>query len=274
MKTILKVILAYLMCLALLSTGCKKDSPSKASDSDTTKNDVNKDTTKNTTIDYTSPSIAKDSLVKIPKPLLDKYNNDGNYNLISLIVGETLINTYSSQLANYFNYDKDSQSGWTQTKNTDGSTTYKWTYPGFAYSILLTYFKSSSESWWKYEEDSASYKYLLYYVSDKGTSGEVDWYTKTYFKDADKLAFKDSYTKSGSSTNSTFTIYSSQSGIETERFEASSNTDRSGTMKIYTQIGETGAPVLQWNYTWDLKGVGTYISYKADGSTVDTSGSF
>ena len=256
MKALKKIIFASFVLGALLFTGCTKTS---TTDGNTTGAN-----------DYVAPAIAKDSLVKIPLQLVNKEQN-GDYSLIYLILGETFINTYSTSLAGWFLYDQSSMSGWNSKKNSDGSTTYSWKY--FTFSVNLIYFHSSSESWWKYQYDSASYKYTYCYVDDKGTSGEVDFYSKAYFKQDDKLAIKDSYTKSGSTTNSTFLIYNPDASVS-ERYDAVSNSDRSGTMKIYTQINSAGTPVLQYFYTWDKYGVGSYTTYGPDGTTVSGTGTY
>ena len=219
---------------------------------------------------YISPTLAKDTLIKIPDQMVTKSNTD--MNLYEGVLGIDLVNVFSTGLSGAFIYDQSTVDGWAATKNSDGSTSYAWNY--LQYTVKLTYYHSGSESWWKYEEDSASYSFPLYYIDDKGTSGETDWYGQEYFKSKQLLAFKDIWTKSGDTNNSTFSIYSTDGTTVSTQYVSTSKTDKSGTLKVYGQNNYTGPLVQQWYYVWDKTGSGSYIHYKADGTTIDFQGTF
>ena len=122
MKALRKTFLLGLT-LSLLFTSCKKESTSPSTDS---KGGAG----------YIAPTLAKDSLVKIPEQIITKSNSD--FSLLNLILGESFINTFSNSLAGWFVYDNNTMSGWSNNKNSDGSTTYSWKY--FTYSYNLIYF--------------------------------------------------------------------------------------------------------------------------------------
>jgi hypothetical protein len=252
MKMLKNLLFGAILIALVLSAGCSKTN-------DTPKNSIN----------YTSPTIAKDTLVILPSQIEAK-ETAGNYNLYELSTAATIINVFSTGLSGAFIYDPSQETGWQTTKNSDGSYSYGWTY--LQYTVKLTYYSSSSESWWKYEEDSASYNHVLYYIDDKGSSGETDWYGGNSFKQPSYVALKDTWTKSGTTFNSTFNFYASDGVTITNQYVSTSNADKSGTMKIYGQNNSTGPLVLQWDFTWDKNGSGNYTEYNSDGTTV--SGTF
>lgn len=230
------------------------------------------DTTSPSSINYVAPTLAKDTLIKIPSTMADKANSGNDVNLSIGVSEIDLVNAFSTGLAGAFFYDQSTIDGWGSIKNSDGSTSYTWKY--LQYTVKLTYFYSASESWWKYEEDSSSYSYPLYYIDDKGTSGETDWYAKSSFN-APTVAtvYKDVWSKSNGTYNSTFNFYSSDGSTINTQFVSVSNSDRSGNLKVYT-LNDSNQLVLQWYYVWDSAGGGSYTNYAADGVTVNFSGTF
>jgi hypothetical protein len=255
-KVIKLLIWSALLSVALLFTACSKnDSSTPASENNS----------------YSAPTLTKDTVIKLPGEITTKENN-GNYNLVSLITAASIVNSYTNGLSSFFIYNQSDMNGWASTKNSDGSTSYSFSY--LQYAVKLTYYSSSNDSWWKYEYDSASYSYLLYYIEDKGSSGETDWYSQSYYNSTSVLATKDVWTKSGGTINSTFNIYNSDGTTISSQYVSTSNTDMSGTLKIYVQNGDSGTLVLEWYYVWDSSGSGTYTYYYSDGITVNTTGSF
>jgi hypothetical protein len=215
---------------------------------------------------YVAPTLAKDTLIKIPEPMRTKAEN-GDYTLAAGIAQIDFVNAFSSGLTGAFFYDQSTINGWNATSNNDGSVSYTWS--ALQYKVKLTYYHSSSESWWKYEEDSASYSYPFYYVSDKGTSGETDWYSQSGFKGQSYTVYKDVWSIANNIKTSTFNIYDTNStNIETQ-YVSISNPDKSGSLKIYNRINSQ--LVLQWYYVWDKNGAGTYTKYQDDGTTIDNS---
>ena len=256
MKRVTKIIGNMLLVTSLFLSYCSKK----------------EDTPATGNINYTGPSIAKDTLVKLPDQIQAKEDN-GNYNLIQLTSSANIINIEATGLSGIFFYDESVMKDWESSKNSDGSNTYKFKYAQF--QISLTYYKSSTESWWKYSYDSASYSYPLYYVDDKGTSGEVDWYAKNgSFKSKTVTYIKGTWTKSGTTINSVFNFYSSDGATLQNQYKATSNADKSGTLEYYTQPGGSGSLVLQSKFVWDKTGSGSYINYDSDGTTITSSGTF
>jgi hypothetical protein len=245
------------LILAFLLVGCSKDKKSKDDNS--------------TTIDYVSPTLAKDTLIKIPAAMRTKAESGSDINLTIGVAQVDVVNAYSSALSTAFVYDKSSMDGWIVTKNLDGSKTYSWKY--LEYTVKLTYYHTLTESWWKYEEDSASYALPFYYINDKGTSGEITWYQQQNFKGQSRPIYKDIWTKSGTTYNSTFNLYQNDGSTIDVQYVSVSNGDKSGTLKVYG-LNTADTLVLQWEYAWDAAGSGTYKKYKDDGTTTDFTGTF
>ncbi len=254
MKTITQSLSSLLLLAVLMLTGCSKSDNTPSSSSN----------------NYKEPTLASDTLLNLPSQIETKANSD--YNLINLTLAATLVNGYSSSLYGAFFYNQGTIDGWRSTKNSDGSTSYNFNYG--QYGVKLTYFQSSSDSWWKYEYDSLSYSQTLYYIDDKGTSGEVDWYNFTSFKTPSVLALKDTWNKSGTTKNSTFNIYDTDGTTVTNQYVSASNADKSGTLYIYGQNDSTGPLVLQWYYMWDSTGSGSYTEYDTDGTTILNTNTF
>jgi hypothetical protein len=255
MKTTKNLMWIGIISFMLIFVGCKK------SDTDTPEK-----------FDYKTPTLAKDTLIKIPDAMVTKANSGSDYNLAIGVAQINLVNVLSTGLSSAFYYNQSTVDGWNATKNSDGSVTYNWKYS--QYTIKLTYYNSASESWWKYEEDSASFSYPLYYIEDKGTSGETDWYNQPYFKSAKKLAYKDLWTKAANGAySSTFNWYGDDGVTVETQYVSTSNPDKSGTLKIY-QLNNSKNLVLEWSYTWDKAGNGSYTNYDSDGTTVVTTGTF
>ena len=254
MKTLTNSLFVIVLFGAIASSCSKSDnSPGKSS------------------VSYTEPALAKDSLVKIPSAINTKATS--NLNLYNLTISTSFVNTFSSGLAAAFIYDQNTVDGWKSTSNSDGSTTYSFSYLQFG--VNLTYYQSTGNSWWKYSYDSASYTMPIYYIQDKGTSGEIDWYNwGNNYKSTSILALKDTWTKSGSTTNSTFNEYENDGVTLLNQYVSTSNADRSGSMNILGQNSPGAALQMQWKYTWNSNGTGTYTRYDTDGTTVLSSGTF
>ena len=255
MKPILHLFWKLIIVFAICCSGCSKKSDT---------------TSPSGTNDYKSPALAKDTLIIIPDQMRTKSATDAN--LYMGVLEIDLVNTFTSGLSGAFIYDQSSVDGWISSKNSDGSTSFSWNY--MQYTVKLTYYKSTGESWWKYEEDSASFSYPLYYIDDKGTSGETDWYGQEYFKSKPLLVYKDVWSKTADTKNSTFSWYGSDGTTVTSQYVSTSKTDKSGTLKTYGQNNDTGPLVLQWSYVWDKNGAGSYIEYKPDGTTINLQGTF
>jgi hypothetical protein len=255
MKPTLHLFWKVLIVCVFCCTGCSKKSDT---------------TSPSGTNDYASPTLAKDTLIKIPDQMRTKSTTDMNLYLGVLEID--IVNTFTSGLSEAFIYDQSTVNEWASSKNSDGSTSYSWNY--MQYTAKVTYYHSTSESWWKYEEDSSSFALPLYYINDNGTSGEIDWYGQEYFKSKSLLAYKDLWTKTTDTKNSTFSWYGSDGTTVTTQYVSTSKTDKSGTLKVYGQNNSTGPLVLQWSYVWDKTGSGSYIQYKPDGITVLLQGTF
>jgi hypothetical protein len=254
MKKITCYLLYILISVIFLLDGCSKtETPS---------------TTSKTT--YVAPTLAKDTLINIPQNMIDKSKSDGN--LYAGVFAITEVNLLSSGLASAFFVNESTMSGWQSTNNSDGSTSFSWKY--LYLQIKLTYYNTSSEKWWKFEYDSASYKLPLYYIDDKGTSGETVWYNQEFFKGPQITAYKDTWTKTGTTYNSTFNFYDTTDGATiNSQFVSVSNADKSGTLTVYEQNDYTGPLIKSWYYTWTSAGTGSYIFYNTDG-TVNYQGTF
>ncbi|HEY4785002.1 MAG TPA: hypothetical protein VIH57_03090 [Bacteroidales bacterium] len=255
MKHVSNLWWAGIFILPLMFTEC-----SKSTDSPSTGNN-----------NYVAPTLAKDTLVKIPDRMQTKAESGSDYNLTLGVTQINFVNAFTTTLSGAFFYDQTTIDGWQSSGNSDGSTSYTWQY--LQYKIKLTYYHSESESWWKYEEDSASYSYPLYYVDDKGTSGEIDWYGQENFKSPSVLIYKDVWTISNNVKNSTFTIYNSDGTTVNTKYVTVSNADKSGTLKVYSLNGSHQL-VQQWYYVWDKTGAGSYTNYQSDGTTVNFTGTF
>ena len=255
MKTIIHPLSSLLLLAVLMLTACSKSDNTKPASSSNT---------------YKEPTLASDTLINLPSQIASKANSD--YNLSILTSTAALVNTYSSSLYGAFYYDQNIIDGWKATNNSDGSTSYTFDY--LQYAVKLTYYSSSGESWWKYGYDSLTYSQTLYYIDDKGTSGEVDWYNLTTFKSPTALALKDTWNKSGTTTNSTFNMYDTDGTTITNQYVSTSNADKSGTLNIYGQNNSTGPVVLQWHFNWDSTGSGSYTEYDTDGTTVINTNTF
>jgi hypothetical protein len=242
------------MLLAFVFAGCSKKNDSTSSGG---------------SIDYVAPTLAKDTLIKIPSAMETKAQSD--YNLASAVAQINLVNAFSTGLSSAFFYDNTTMEGWASKKNSDGSTTYSWKY--LQYTVWLTYYHSSSESWWKYGEDSASYSLPFYYKDDKGISGETDWYDQNNFKGNSHLAYKDTWTKSGTTYNSTFNWYDNDGTTITTQYVSTSNADESGTLNVFEQNSTNKSLYKSWGYIWDKNGNGTYTNYNENG-TVSFTGTF
>jgi hypothetical protein len=256
MKPIKNLGWSAILILSLMFVACSKSS------------DNNPSTGNN---NYVAPTLAKDTLIKIPGEMETKANNGSDYNLTMGVAQIGIVNAFTSGLSSAFFYDQTSMDGWKSSGNSDGSTSYSWNY--LQYQVKLTYYHSDSESWWKYEQDSASYSYPFYYISDKGTSGEIDWYSKDYFKSPSVLIYKDVWNISNNVKNSTFTIYKQDGTTVETQYVTTSNADKSGTLKVY-DLNNSAQLVLQWYYVWDKNGSGSYTNYKSDGTTVNFTGTF
>ena len=254
MKTFRNLLWSVFLVVLVFFSGCKKSD----------------DGTPTGGTAYVAPSLAKDTLINLPSQITTKAGSDGN--LYILTSTAAIIDVYSSDLSTAFIYDQSTVNGWTPTANSDGSTSYTFSYLNFA--VKLTYFSSSSDSWWKYEYDSASYSHPIYFIDDKGTSGETDWYNATNFKSPSVLALKNVWTKSGATTNSTLSLYNDDGITINTQYVSTSNTDKSGTLNIYEQINSTGPLVLRWNFIWDSTGSGSYTHYDTDGTTIIDSSTF
>jgi hypothetical protein len=177
MKMMKTFLWSILLISAVAFIGCSKDDDSKDSDDS---NDSGTTTTTTGGKDYVAPTLAKDTLIKIPATMREKSDNGGDFNLSMGVIQIDMVNAFSSQLTGAFFYDETSTKNWQSTKNSDGSKSYTWKYLQYAYK--LTYYHSASESWWKYEMDSSTYAYPYYYIQDKGTSGKTEWYSQSNYK--------------------------------------------------------------------------------------------
>jgi hypothetical protein len=241
MKTF-KLFVFILFAIATFS-GCKKESTTTSSG------------------DYTSPTIAaKDTLIAVPSQMRVKSKTD--YILAS---GVMMIDATNSLSKGYFSalaFNQSSLSGSNVTTNSDGSKTY--TIKSVSASIYLTYYHSSSKSFWKYEmEASGIPRYTYYYAEESGNTGSFSM----YYPGTSNLGWKDSWSIANNVTSATITTYSEDGVTITSKWVATSNLDKSGTLKIY---GENNA--LQWDMTWDKNGNGTYTTYSSSGTP--TNGSF
>lgn len=257
MKPLRNLIWSSLLILPLLFVACSKSSDNKPS---------------NGTNTYVAPTLAKDTLIKIPTAMEDKANSGSDANLTMGVAQINVVNTFTTGLSGAFFYDQTTVDGWQSSANSDGSTSFTWKY--MQYQVKLTYYHSGAESWWKYEEDSASYAYQFYYINDKGTSGEIDWYNQEYFKSPKVLVYKDTWSVSNNIKSSTFNIYKSDGTTIDTQYQSVSNPDKSGTLKIYSYNDNTSQLVLQWYYVWDAAGNGSYTNYDSDGTTINFNGTF
>lgn len=255
MKTLTNFLLVIAILIGTIVSSCKKSDSSPSTKP----------------ASYAEPTLAKDSLIKIPNAINTKATS--NISVSDLAISASFVNTFSSGLAAAFVYDQNTVNNWKSTNNSDGSTTYSFSYLQF--TVNLSYYQSTGNSWWKYSYDSASYSMPIYYIQDKGANGEIDWYNwGNSFKNTSRLALKDTWNKSGSTTNSTFNQYENDGVTLLNQYVSTSNTDRSGSMNILGQNSPGAALQMQWKYTWNSNGTGTYTHYDTDGTTVISSGSF
>jgi hypothetical protein len=234
-----------------------------------------KDTTVSPNASYLAPSLVKDTLINLPQSLITKASTNlgkGNDTLYLLVEYATIANAESIILSGVFFINPVLFPGSKETSNSDGSTTF--TYNNNAgEGISLSYYNTSSESWWKYVIDSASYSKQWYYVDNKGTSGETDSYNFANFKSPTVLSFKDIWSVSGNTTSATISFYNND-GTLYEQFVSTSSTNQSGSITVYIQNNDTGPVVKQWYYTWTSTGTGNYIYYQSDGVTISAKGTF
>ena len=257
MKLIKNLSWIMILAVSLFFSGCSKKDKSTSDNPSGTNN-------------YTAPAITNDTLIKIPSQMEDKANNGSDYNLTLGVAQIDIINALSTGLSDAFVYDQSTIDGWSSSKNSDGSVSYSWKY--LYYTVTLTTYNSKSESWWRYEEDSLSYSLPLYYIDNKGTSGETDWFTKNSFSAPLDSVWKDTWTKNNGVYNSTFLGFGDANMVDT-KYVSVSNADKSGSLDVY-ELDDNNHLYHSWNYVWDKNGVGSYTNYDTDGTTVLVTGTF
>ena len=272
MKTVKNFLISALLLSLIFFNACKKDTT----------------TTNSNPANYLAPSLVKDTLINLPAAISTKEQADFSLPypadslgtiLFNLVYDAEIVNVYSTYLSSAFWITPAELSyypGYKATKNSDGSTTYSYTLSAYGISegVALTYYNSSGDSWWKYSIDSASYSKEYYYVDDKGTSGTIDWFNTSTIKSlSNVLSLSDSWSISGSTTNSTFSFYNTD-GTLNQKFVSTSTTSKSGTLLVTGQNNNTGPLVNQWSFTWTGAGTGSYIEYGTDGVSIISQGNF
>ncbi len=265
MKTITYRLLILFITFTVIFSSCKK--------ADTT--------TGNNPYGYLAPTLAKDTLINLPPQIQTKatsYSSQGDTlggTLYTLVEFAALVNAYSTGLSGAFLISPSIFPGYTSKTNSNGSVTYSYNLSAYGVNegISLTYYKSSSESWWEYSVDSASSSKELYYIDDKGTSGTIDWYNASSIKGAQELALSDTWSVSGGTTNSTFSLYNNDGSLN-EQFISTSASNKSGTLTVTGQNNNTGPLLKQWYFSWTSTGTGTYIEYDTSGSIAISQGAF
>jgi len=261
MKTFFKLLISMFTVLIVIFSGCKKDTTSSGNPSA-----------------YLQPTL-KDTLLVLPSQIqteITTLTNQGDYTLAATL--ETLeeyasfINVWSSGLTGAFLITPSICPGYSVKNNSDGSTSYSYTFNGLG--VTLTFYNSSGDSWWKYYADSAGYSKELYYIDNKGTSGTIDWYNSESIKSQSTvLSLSETWSISNNTTSATFNFYNNDGSL-TQTFSSTSTSSKSGTLLVTGQNNNTGPLVKQWSFTWTSTGTGSYIEYDPTGTTIISQGSW
>jgi len=260
MKTAKRLLWIVILGMAISFNACKKST-----------------TGPGTNANYLAPNLVKDTIVKLPPQIATKEStllSTGDtlgITLAVLVNDAEEVNGFSTILSAYFFIIPSDYPGSSTTKNSDGSTSFTWTYGGEG--ITLKYYNSSGESWWEYSADSSSYSKEWFYVDDKTSSGEIDMYNYQSFKSPANLVYKCTWSISGTATSYTAYFYSYDGSVYLKT-TGTSNADKSGNMTVYDQNINTNALVEQYMFTWTKTGTGSYQAFNLDGMTNISQGSF